>query len=374
MLFKEVCGERVSALGLGCMRFPVFDGDDARIDEEKAAAIVRRAMEAGVNYYDTAWPYHKGQSEPVMGRILSAYPRESFYLASKFPGFSKENFARKEEIFSEQLRRCGVEYFDFYLFHNVSDSSIEQYLDPRYGLIDFLRAQKAAGRIRHLGFSTHGRLETVERFLEALPEAEFCQIQLNYMDWSFQRAADKVALLRARGIPVWVMEPVRGGRLAALDTDFESQLHALRPDESIPAWAFRFLQGIEGLGVVLSGMSNEEQLMDNIKTMSEEKPLSDTERETLLTVAGELIRRTAVPCTGCRYCLEKCPQGLDIPTLLAHYNAQLGRGESAAAHIAALPEDKRPAACRACHSCEKVCPQGIKIASTLERFSHLLHG
>lgn len=374
MVFKEVCGERVSALGLGCMRFPVFDGDDARIDEKNAAEIVRRAMEAGVNYYDTAWPYHKGQSEPVMGHILSSYPRESFYLASKFPGFSAENFRKKEEIFQEQLKRCGVEYFDFYLFHNVSDSSIEQYLDPQYGLVDFLRAQKAAGRIRHLGFSTHGSLETVKRFLAAFPEAEFCQIQLNYMDWSFQRAADKVALLRERGIPVWVMEPVRGGRLASLDEELAARLRALRPEESIPAWAFRFLQGIDGLGVVLSGMSNLEQVEDNIKTMAEEKPLSDEEREALLAVAQELIRRTAVPCTACRYCVEKCPQGLDIPALLALYNAQLGRGEGAAETIAALPEDKRPAACRGCHSCEKICPQGIKIASALSQFSHLLHG
>lgn len=373
MLFKDVCGERLSALGLGCMRFPTLDGDDGRIDEEKAGEIVRYAMEHGVNYYDTAWAYHKGQSEPVMGRILRAYPRERFHLASKFPGYSTESLAKKEDIFSSQLERCQVGYFDFYLFHNVSDDNIDAYLDPQYGIIDYLRAQKAAGRIRHLGFSTHGSLETVERFLDAFPEAEFCQIQLNYMDWTFQRAADKVALLRGRGIPVWVMEPVRGGRLASLGPELDERLRAMRPDEGIPAWAFRFLQSIEGIGVVLSGMSSLEQVRDNIATMSESRPLSEAELAALLETAQELCRRTAVPCTACHYCVAKCPQGLDIPALLALYNAQLN-GESAAASVAALPEDTRPQSCRACRSCEKVCPQQIKIAATLGQFSRLLHG
>ncbi len=373
MLFKNLCGERLSALGLGCMRFPTFEGDDGRVDEAKAAEIVRFAMEHGVNYYDTAWAYHKSQSEPLMGRILSAYPRGSFYLASKFPGYSAENLEKKEEIFSAQLERCRVDHFDFYLCHNVSDGNIDSYLDPKYGLLDFLRAQKAEGRIRHLGFSTHGSLETVRRFLDAFPEAEFCQIQLNYMDWTFQRAEDKAALLRERGIPVWVMEPVRGGRLASLGEGLDKKLRALRPEESIPAWAFRFLQGIDGVGVVLSGMSDLAQVAENTATMSECRPLSPAEQQVLLDAAQELCRRTAVPCTACHYCVAKCPQGLDIPALLALYNAQLN-GESAAAAIAALPEDKRPQSCRACHSCEKVCPQQIKIAGALERFSHLLHG
>ena len=373
MVFKESCGERLSALGLGCMRFPTLDGDDGKINEEKAAEIVRLAMDHGVNYYDTAWAYHKGQSEPVMGRILSAYPRSSFYLASKFPGYSAENLAKKEEIFISQLKRCQVDHFDFYLFHNVSDDSIGAYLDPKYGIIDYLRAQKAAGRIHHLGFSTHGQLETIQRFLDAFPDAEFCQIQLNYMDWTFQRAEDKVRLLRERGIPVWVMEPVRGGRLASLGEALDARLRTMRPDESVPAWAFRFLQGIGGIGVVLSGMSSLEQVRDNIATMSEAKPLSDAERTALLEIAQELCRRTAVPCTACHYCVAKCPQGLDIPMLLACYNAQLS-GESAAETIVSLPKDKRPSACRACHSCEAVCPQGIKIAATLGQFSRLLHG
>ena len=373
MLYKKFQDIELSALGLGCMRFPVLNGDDGQIDESQAETIVRYAMEHGVNYYDTAWPYHKGQSEPVIGRILSKYPREAYYLATKFPGYLTENFPKAEEIFASQLERCQVDYFDFYLFHSVSDGNIDGYLDPKYGIIDFFRAQKKAGRIRHLGFSTHGSLETVKRFLDAFPEAEFCQIQLNYMDWTFQRAQDKVQLLRERGIPIWVMEPVRGGRLASLDEASETTLHTLQSEEIIPAWAFRFLQSIDGIGMVLSGMSNFEQLQDNIKTMSESKPLSPTEMETLLCIAQELTRRTAVPCTRCRYCVEKCPKKLDIPSLLALYNRKVAK-EDIRSELAGIPAEKQPMSCVACHSCEKVCPQGIKIATVMDRFTHLLHG
>lgn len=175
MLYKKFQDIELSALGLGCMRFPVLNGDDGQIDEAQAEAIVRCAMERGVNYYDTAWPYHKGRSEPVMGRILSKYPREAYYLATKFPGYLTENFPKAEEIFASQLERCRVDYFDFHLFHSVSDGNIDGYLDPRYGIIDFFREQKKAGRIRHLGFSTHGSLATVKRFLDAFPEAEFAR-------------------------------------------------------------------------------------------------------------------------------------------------------------------------------------------------------
>ena len=217
MIYREFQGEKLSALGMGAMRLPVADGDDARIDEAAAAAMVDYAMAHGVNYYDTAWGYHNGNSELVMGRALARYPRESYFLADKFPGYDLSNMDKVGAIFEKQLEKCGVEYFDFYLFHNVCEMNIDAYLDPKYGIFDYLTAQKKAGRIRHLGFSAHGSYAVMKRFLEAYgSEMEFCQIQLNYLDWRFQGAKEKVELLQAYNIPVWVMEPLRGGKLASL--------------------------------------------------------------------------------------------------------------------------------------------------------------
>ena len=228
MLYKKFQGKKLSALGMGAMRLPVVDREDSRIDEEAAARMVAYAMEHGVNYYDTAWGYHGGNSELVMGRALKNYPRESFYLADKFPGYDLSNMGKVKEIFEEQLKKCGVEYFDFYLFHNVCEMNIDGYLDRSYGIYDYLLAQKKAGRIRHLGFSAHGSCEVMERFLEAYgKDMEFCQIQLNYIDWSFQDAKAKVELLEKWNIPVWVMEPLRGGKLASLPEDAAEKLKAL---------------------------------------------------------------------------------------------------------------------------------------------------
>ena len=272
MIYRDFQDIKLSALGMGAMRLPVVDGDDSRIDEKKAEEMVAYAMENGVNYYDTAWGYHGGNSELVMGKALKNYPRESFYLASKFPGYDLANMDKVEEIFEKQLEKCQVEYFDFYLFHNVCEMNIDAYLDPKYGIFEYLMKQKENGRIRHLGFSAHGRMDVLKRFLDAYGEhMEFCQLQLNYLDWTFQNAEEKVELMREHNIPVWVMEPVRGGKLASLDPENESKLKALRPEESIAAWAFRFLQSVPEVKVVLSGMSNMEQ-MQEILNICEVKP------------------------------------------------------------------------------------------------------
>lgn len=210
--------------------------------------MVDYAMEHGINYYDTAWGYHGGQSELVIGRALKRYPRESYYLATKFPGYDLSNMDKVEEIFEKQLKKCGVEYFDFYLFHNVCEMNIDAYLDDKYGIYRYLMKQKRAGRIRHLGFSAHGSYDVMKRFLEAYGEGmEFCQIQLNYLDWTFQDAKGKLELLAEHQLPVWVMEPLRGGKLAELSEEDAELLKNLRPDESVPAWAFRFLQSIPGV-------------------------------------------------------------------------------------------------------------------------------
>ena len=373
MIYRDFQNLKLSALGFGAMRLPVVDGDDCRIDEAAALRMVDTAMAAGVNYYDTAWGYHGENSELVMGKALSRYPRDSWYLATKFPGYDAANWSKFREIFPRQLEKLRVDYFDFYLFHNVCEMNIDAYLDDeKYGIYSYLMEQKRAGRIRHLGFSCHGTLDTLKRFLDAYgKDMEFCQLQLNYLDWTFQDGRKKVELLRQWNIPVWVMEPLRGGKLASLPANYEAELKALRPEEEIPAWAFRFLQSIPEVTVILSGMSNEEQLKKNLITFSEDKKLNDAEMKALLDLADRMLSVGTVPCTACHYCVSHCPMGLDIPRLISLYNehAYTGGGFIAPMALAALPADKQPQACLQCRSCEQVCPQQIKISEVLADFS-----
>lgn len=376
MIYKNFKGIKLSALGMGAMRLPVVNGDIEQIDEMKTAEMVAYAMEKGVNYYDTAWGYHNGNSETVMGKILGKYPRESYYLADKFPGYDLSNMDKVEQIFEKQLEKCGVDYFDFYLFHNVCELNIEQYLDDeKYGIFSYLTEQKRKGRIRHLGFSVHGNYDTTKRFLEAYGEhMEFGQIQLNWLDWSFQSAKEKVELLTEYGIPVWVMEPLRGGRLAILDDTYAEKLYALREEEKIPAWSFRFLQSIPQVTVTLSGMSNFSQLKENIATFESEKPLKENELDALFAIAEDMTGKIALPCTGCRYCTSHCPQGIDIPDILELYNEHCftGGGFIAPMRIGMMAEDKKPSACIGCASCEAVCPQQIKISEAMADFARRL--
>ena len=377
MIYKQFQDIRLSALGLGAMRLPVLEGKDAQIDEPAAQEMVDYAMEYGVNYYDTAWGYHSGQSELALGRALARYPRESFYLATKFPGYDLNNMGRVEEIFEAQLKKCQVDYFDFYLFHNVCEMNIDAYLDPQYGIDAYLTAQKANGRIRHLGFSAHGSVPVIRRFLEAYGDhIEFCQLQINYLDWTFQDARAKVELLKEYNIPVWVMEPLRGGRLAKLGESHTRRLNALRPDEATPAWAFRFLQTIPEVTMILSGMSNMAQLQDNVHTFETEKPLTEGELSELMEIADEILGRKALPCTACRYCTDHCPQGLDIPGLIGLYNEHnfTEGGFIAPMALAACPEEKKPSACVGCRSCEAVCPQQIRISEVMKDFTEKLKG
>ncbi len=375
MIYKQFQDIRLSALGLGAMRLPVLEGKDAQIDEPAAQEMVDYAMEHGVNYYDTAWGYHSGQSELALGRALARYPRESFYLATKFPGYDLNNMGKVEEIFEEQLKKCQVDYFDFYLFHNVCEMNIDAYLDPQYGIDAYLAAQKANGRIRRLGFSAHGSVPVMRRFLEAYGDhIEFCQLQINYLDWTFQDAKAKVELLKEYDIPVWVMEPLRGGRLAKLGESHTRRLNALRPDEATPAWAFRFLQTIPEVTMILSGMSNMTQLQDNVHTFETEKPLTEDELSELMEIADEILGKKALPCTACRYCTTHCPQGLDIPELIKLYNEHnfTEGGFIAPMALSAYPEEKKPSACVGCRSCEAVCPQQIKISEVMKDFTEKL--
>lgn len=376
MIYKDFGDLKLSALGMGTMRLPVTSGSDGSIDETAAREMVALAMKNGVNYYDTAWGYHNGQSELVMGRLLKEYPRESFYLATKFPGYALGNMDKVEEIFEEQLKKCQVDYFDFYLFHNVCEMNIDAYLDESHGIHSYLMEQKRAGRIRHLGFSAHGSPAVIRRFLTAYgKDMEFGQLQLNYLDWTFQEGKEKVELLREWGIPIWVMEPLRGGQLAnKVPEEDAAALATLRPHETLPAWAFRFLQTVPNVTVTLSGMSSLQQVEENLATYREEKPLSGAEWDALLGVAERMLRPNTVPCTACRYCTSHCPQQLDIPALLVLYNEHrvTGGGFLAPMVLTTYPEEKKPGACIGCRSCEAVCPQQIKIPEALEAFQKML--
>lgn len=376
MLYKNFQDLKLSALGMGAMRLPLIGGNDAEIDEAATEKMVEYAMKEGINYYDTAWGYHSGQSELVMGKILGKYPRENYFLADKFPGYDLSNMNKVEEIFEKQLKKCGVEYFDFYLFHNVCEMNIDAYLDKKYGIFEYLLRQKENGRIKHLGFSAHGSYHVMKRFLEAYGDKmEFCQIQLNYLDWTFQDARGKVELLNEYQIPVWVMEPLRGGKLVSLSEEDNTTLKMLRPQEEIPAWAFRFLQSIKGVTMVLSGMSDLEQLRKNINTFKEEKPLNENEFDVLQKIAENMVKKVALPCTACRYCISHCPKKLDIPFLLSLYNehSSTENGFIAPMTLMAVPKEKHPQACIGCRSCEAVCPQQIKISEAMADFTRKLN-
>ncbi len=377
MQYFEFQDLKLSALGFGAMRLPVIGGDDNVVDEAATFEMVDYAHAHGINYFDTAWGYHGGNSERVLGRALARYPRESFYLADKFPGYDVSNFGKHEAIFAEQLERCGVDHFDFYLMHNVCELNIEQYLDDaQYGTLSFFAEQVRAGRIKHLGFSVHGNHETFMRFLEAYGELmEFCQIQLNYMDWEFQNARAKVDELRRRGLAIMVMEPLRGGILVSLDEDDLQPLSALRPDAGVIEWAFAFVRGVQGVGTILSGMSDMEQLRENITLFEREDVLSPEENDALLALGRKLASAKGVPCTACHYCVSHCPMELDIPRLLELYNEHLSRPSFAfiaPMALGAMPADKHPSACIGCGACAQVCPQQIDIPEALADFARLM--
>ena len=372
MIFTDFQGKKLSLLGFGTMRLPMMQDGSGEVDVEEVSRMVRYAADHGINYYDTAYPYHNGMSEIVVGKVLKQLPRDSFYLATKYPGHQISASYNPAETFEEQLKKCGVEYFDFYLLHNIYENSIGTYTDPKWGIIDYFVEQKRLGRIKHLGFSTHGLQETLTAFLNQHGDVmEFCQIQLNYMDWTLQDAKAKYELLTKRGIPVWVMEPVRGGRLAELSEESKTKLNTLRPGESAASWAFRWLQGLPNVKMVLSGMSTMEQMEDNVHTFEERKELTEAENQALLDIAESM--KNSVPCTACRYCCADCPKKLDIPKLLSLYNEmRFSPSMNVGMTIDALEEDGRPAACIGCGRCAKICPQKINVPDAMKEFSDLL--
>ena len=358
MFYNDFKDLKLSALGFGAMRLPLMS-DHKTIDSELTAEMFDAAIKGGVNYFDTAAPYHGGESETVVGEILSHYPRGSWFLADKYPGHQHYETFDPKGTFERQLEKCKVDYFDFYLYHNVCENCYADYMNPKWGILEYFVRQREEGRIRHLGMSSHASASFLKEILDGpYGEAiEFCQIQLNYLDWTLQEAKAKVDLLNERGIPIWVMEPVRGGKLAHVD--------AIPVDE-----AFRFVNGTKGVTVTLSGMSNLEQVKDNIRIFDARNPLSDEETARILETAESL--KTGVPCTACRYCCDGCPAGLDIPTLLKAYNdLSYGFSFSPMMFLESLPEEQRPAACLECGQCNSVCPQGIDVPKAFAELTRL---
>lgn len=378
MIYRDYQGDRLSMMGFGAMRLPVIDGNDGKVDVPKAEALVDEAYRSGINYFDTAWGYHMGTSETVMGEALSRYPRDSYRFSTKFPGYDLSNFGKHEEIFAKQLEKCKVDYFDFYFLHNICELNIDRYMDEeKYHTVSFFRRMKAEGKIKHLGFSCHGSLEVMKRFLEKYGEfMEFGMIQMNYLDYNFQGAKGKLDLLNSYRIPVWVMEPLRGGMLAKMAPADLERMRKTRPGIEPVELAFRFLQSLPGVTVILSGMTEMEQMREKLRIFEKDEPLSKEETDALLDIAKGLINGKVAPCTACKYCLSHCPKELNIPVLLEKYNedALTGGGFIAPFAIKALPPEKRPSACIGCKSCEKVCPQQIRISEILKAFGSKMDG
>ncbi len=370
MIYRDFCGHKLSMLGFGTMRLPC--SADGEIDQAAFEEMMDTAVSSGVNYFDTAYPYHQGRSELALGKALKKYDRNKLFIATKYPGHQISSSYAPREVFEHQLQKCGVEYFDFYLLHNVYENSMDVYLDPKWGILDYFKEQKRLGRIRHLGFSTHGRVENMRKFLDIVgDDMEFCQIQLNWLDWTLQNAKEKVQLLNECNIPIWVMEPVRGGKLCKLDSNAETKLKALRPNDGIPAWGFKFLEDIPGVTMILSGMSNLSQMRDNINTFERFDPLSENERQALFDIAEGM--KNSVPCTSCGYCMESCPVGLNIPLFIATLNdLRVAPVTNSIMCLDALDDAKQPSCCLGCGECAKMCPQNIDIPGAIAELNERL--
>lgn len=356
-----------SLLGFGCMRLPLVQQGKPDIDYALAQKLIDYAYAHGVNYYDTAYMYHDGLSEQFIGQALRKYPRESYFLADKMPAWQITKEEQVDEIFQDQLRRCGVDYFDFYLCHGLDKSILEKF--KKFHIIDYLKQKKAEGKIRRLGFSFHDTPEVLKTILP-LYDWDFAQMQLNYVDWQAQDAKGQYDLLAEHGIPVVVMEPVRGGALATLCPEAADVLKQAEPQTSLASWAVRFAASQPGVMTVLSGMSSAEQVKDNVKTFENFKPLTAQEQKTLER-AGDIYKKSlSIPCTGCRYCME-CPSGVDIPAIFKLYNeyAVSKRGTEFIAHWNAMDKKKRSFSCISCGRCASRCPQHIAIPEKMKEIS-----
>lgn len=353
---------------MGNMRLPQKgSAANAPIDWEASAEIIDYALQHGVNYFDTAWVYNDGESERCLGAALKRHEadRDKFYIADKFNIDATTDY---KMVFEEQLRRLQTSYIDFYLIHCLMDSNLQRYIES--GAIEYFLEQKRLGRIRYLGFSSHSGLDTLRTFADH-HDWDFAQLQINYYDWRYSQTAQEYSILEERGIPCIVMEPVRGGKLATLPAEAEKMLKEAHPDWSMAAWAMRFVQTLPNVQVVLSGMSNMEQIEDNVRTFSDKQPgLTDADK-VLLDKACQLFRAYIhVPCTGCRYCTADCPQQINIPEFISVYNQYKVNGDwGIKSTLARIVTKGRSADCLQCGACMGHCPQSIQIPDLMPKIA-----
>ena len=358
----EKLGVSPSLLGFGCMRFPL--NPDGSICEEEAEKMVDTAIQAGVTYIDTAYPYHNGDSEPFLGRILKKYNRKDYFLATKLPIWNVKTLDDAKRLFDEQLQRLDTEYVDFYLLHCLDKEKWQTVLD--LNLIPYFEELKAQGKIRFFGFSFHDDFEVFEQ-IATYRKWDFCQIQYNYVDTDIQAGDKGYALTEKLGIPLVIMEPVKGGSLSFLPDDLAASLKAEHPDSSISSWALRWVASKPNVKVVLSGMSTMDQVEDNLHTFDKFEPLTEKETNLIAKTADNIKKRTKNGCTGCAYCMP-CPFGVDIPKNFHIWNelSMYGNKEKAKqAFFHDLNSAARADQCQKCGKCETVCPQGISIRENL---------
>lgn len=360
-------------LGFGCMRLPILDGDVERIDDEAFCQMIDTYLEQGFNYFDTAYPYHNQKSEAAVKRCLvDRYDRERFLLADKMPVWMVKETADWNSIFSTQLERCGVTYFDFYLLHAMNQERVRE--AEQKGGFDFMKQMKQEGKIRHIGFSFHDTADVLDEILTNHPEMEFVQLQINYYDWDSENVQSGKCYETAvkHGVPVIVMEPVKGGTLASLVKEPAAILQSLDADASFASFAIRFAASLENVAVVLSGMSDFSQLKDNTSYMKEFQPLSEEEQKGIRRVVEELQKLPTIACTKCRYCVEGCPKKIQIPDLFGAYNMVVQFGDTPVTrrgYDQAVNGHGKASDCIRCGKCEGQCPQHLSIRELLVQVS-----
>lgn len=366
--------EKMPKLGFGLMRLPHKDGE---IDLEAMCSMVDSYMKSGLNYFETAYMYCNGKSEcAVKEALVKRHPRDSFYLTSKLPQWMMKGIEDRDRILNDQLERTGAGYFDFYLLHSVEDGvNYEGYV--KYDCFNWAMQKKAEGKIRHFGFSFHGTPELLDQILTEHPEVEIVQIQLNYADWNNPKVqSGKVyEVLRKHNMPILVMEPVKGGSLASMMPEIEQMMKAVRPESSIASWALRFAASLPGVVTVLSGMSNQEQMEDNLKTFTDFEPMTEEEHQVIGKVIEAMEKIPTVPCTACRYCVDGCPQSISIPDIFRELNTlrvfcgDMGPHQR---YKDLTAKSGRAGDCLACGQCESVCPQHLPIIELLQEASEKL--